>query len=30
MTPAWLFPFLRRLAFVRPVTGISHVVVARR
>jgi len=30
MTPAWLFPFLRRLAFVRPLTGISHVVVARR
>lgn len=30
VTPAWSFPFLKRLAFVRPLTGISNVVVAQK
>jgi SAM-dependent methyltransferase len=30
MTPSWLFPLLKRLAFVKPLTGISNVVVAKK
>jgi ubiquinone/menaquinone biosynthesis C-methylase UbiE len=30
MTPAWLFPLVKRLPFIQPYTGISIAVIARK